>query len=383
MSTLKSLSKILVKRTSLLIIMLVLLQEYQLETKLIQDFTPYTGGKTYNNLIHYLQSSTTNTSIASLPNIQMFHGFGASSLSFVDVIHHFTNTANVIATDLTGFGFNNRKSFSQYNDLAFSPIWNAVVSNEITQLSNPDQSKHIIVGHSFGCIPAIAAAILKLRSSSKLTLILEAPAIIFPPAISVSATSDPFSLIEQVIETSERIKARAVNNNHNRLSIGCIVSTLLFSPLYLLRFVISLGVRLVLRRITHWDSFWSSGLKAAFHSEATAGPGPKGYQLPSLAKGFDSQFVSFLFAQLLSPFRYSSPYLTKDVSVIAALRVLAEAGVSILLIHGRKDRIVPVENSRRIVLAVPGARLMEMGECGHIPHEEKADMFYKILEGRL
>jgi pimeloyl-ACP methyl ester carboxylesterase len=57
--------------------------------------------------------------------------------------------------------------------------------------------------------------------------------------------------------------------------------------------------------------------------------------------------------------------------------------VSILLIHGRKDRIVPVENSRRIVLAVPGARLMEMGECGHIPHEEKADMFYKILEGRL
>jgi pimeloyl-ACP methyl ester carboxylesterase len=313
----------------------------------------------------------------------MFHGFGASSLSFVDAIHHFTNTANVIATDLTGFGFNNRKSFSQYNDLAFSPIWNAVVSNEITQLSNPDQSKHIIVGHSFGCIPAIAAAILKLRSSSKLTLILEAPAIIFPPAISVSATSDPFSLIEQVIETSERIKARAVNNNHNRLSIGCIVSTLLFSPLYLLRFVISLGVRLVLRRITHWDSFWSSGLKAAFHSEATAGPGPKGYQLPSLAKGFDSQFVSFLFAQLLSPFRYSSPYLTKDVSVIAALRVLAEAGVSILLIHGRKDRIVPVENSRRIVLAVRGARLMEMGECGHIPHEEKADMFYKILEGRL
>ena len=45
-------------------------------------------------------------------------------------------------------------------------------------------------------------------------------------------------------------------------------------------------------------------------------------------------------------------------------------GVPVLIIHGRHDEIVPLEQSLRLVDDIPGAELYIVEECGHVPQEE-------------
>ncbi len=49
---------------------------------------------------------------------------------------------------------------------------------------------------------------------------------------------------------------------------------------------------------------------------------------------------------------------------------LDEIGVPVLIIHGRHDKIVPLEQSLRLADEIPGAELYIVEECGHVPQEE-------------
>lgn len=51
-----------------------------------------------------------------------------------------------------------------------------------------------------------------------------------------------------------------------------------------------------------------------------------------------------------------------------------------LLVHGRDDRVVHVENSLQLCTLIPGARLYLMNECGHCPQLEHAAEFNRIVE---
>jgi pimeloyl-ACP methyl ester carboxylesterase len=50
-----------------------------------------------------------------------------------------------------------------------------------------------------------------------------------------------------------------------------------------------------------------------------------------------------------------------------ALRALQ---LPVLIIHGAKDKLVPLSNSRRLAASMPTASLLELPDSGHCPHEE-------------
>lgn len=63
---------------------------------------------------------------------------------------------------------------------------------------------------------------------------------------------------------------------------------------------------------------------------------------------------------------------------LAAYRLMN--AVQVLIIHGQQDRLVPVSNSRRLVQMLPGAELVELSACGHLPHEELPDQFIDTMQ---
>lgn len=52
----------------------------------------------------------------------------------------------------------------------------------------------------------------------------------------------------------------------------------------------------------------------------------------------------------------------------------------VLIVTGDSDRIVPSWNTERLSRAIPGACLEVIKNCGHLPHEEKAEAFVSIVD---
>jgi pimeloyl-ACP methyl ester carboxylesterase len=46
-----------------------------------------------------------------------------------------------------------------------------------------------------------------------------------------------------------------------------------------------------------------------------------------------------------------------------------------LVITGDDDRIVPTNQSIRVASEIPGAQLVVIPQCGHVPQEEQPDLF--------
>jgi 2-hydroxy-6-oxonona-2,4-dienedioate hydrolase len=59
---------------------------------------------------------------------------------------------------------------------------------------------------------------------------------------------------------------------------------------------------------------------------------------------------------------------------------LAEISAPTLIIHGRDDRTLGVENGLRLVAAIPDARLMVFNRCGHWAQLEHADEFNALVQ---
>ena len=54
-----------------------------------------------------------------------------------------------------------------------------------------------------------------------------------------------------------------------------------------------------------------------------------------------------------------------------------------LLIHGREDHVLPLENSLRLNQLIPRAQLHVFGRCGHLAHAEYPSRFAKLVENFL
>jgi pimeloyl-ACP methyl ester carboxylesterase len=50
-----------------------------------------------------------------------------------------------------------------------------------------------------------------------------------------------------------------------------------------------------------------------------------------------------------------------------------------LVIHGTVDPTIPLSAGRRMVDAIPGARLVEFADVGHLPHLERTDEFNQVV----
>ncbi len=62
---------------------------------------------------------------------------------------------------------------------------------------------------------------------------------------------------------------------------------------------------------------------------------------------------------------------------------LDELGVPVLVITGDDDRIVPTEQSIRLAREIPGAELVVIPNCGHVPQEECPDAFLAAIDAFL
>jgi pimeloyl-ACP methyl ester carboxylesterase len=59
---------------------------------------------------------------------------------------------------------------------------------------------------------------------------------------------------------------------------------------------------------------------------------------------------------------------------------LGKLNIPVLLLWGRNDRTLPLEQSREILSAVPRAEFFIIEDCGHIPHYEKPEDVNPILQ---
>ncbi len=62
---------------------------------------------------------------------------------------------------------------------------------------------------------------------------------------------------------------------------------------------------------------------------------------------------------------------------------LEEIKVPVLVITGDDDRLIPPEQSIHLVRKIPGAKIVIIPECGHVPQEECPEPFLDAVEGFL
>ena len=72
--------------------------------------------------------------------------------------------------------------------------------------------------------------------------------------------------------------------------------------------------------------------------------------------------------------RKNSVNVQRDISA-------ATAGIKApaLILHGRNDRVVPLENGLRLVSSIPNSRLVVLNQCGHWAQYEHADVFNRLV----
>lgn len=74
----------------------------------------------------------------------------------------------------------------------------------------------------------------------------------------------------------------------------------------------------------------------------------------------------------------------KELSLVQQLKDAVSAnGIKVLIIHGANDKLIPIRNSRKLSNLIPGAKLVEYPDCGHVPHEEYPQKFVGDVESVL
>lgn len=138
-------------------------------------------------------------------------------------------------------------------------------------------------------------------------------------------------------------------------------------------FILSPILALILRKYVGSKSFWRTGL-----SLAREGPLPEeiveGYFAPTEERGWDRGVLNFTRAAFLDRARG----IAEREDFVQMLSRL-EDRPSVLIVHGDRDRVVPVSNSRKLAGILPGSRLVVMKDCGHVPHEERPEEFSSIV----
>jgi pimeloyl-ACP methyl ester carboxylesterase len=56
-------------------------------------------------------------------------------------------------------------------------------------------------------------------------------------------------------------------------------------------------------------------------------------------------------------------------------------GQPTLLVWGEEDRVIPVRNGHKLYDSILHSRLVILKDCGHVPQEEKSDVFADLVKG--
>ena len=338
-------------------------------------------------------NATNATNATSGVALHCYHGFGSWSTSWNSVRQSLADRLSgctVTAGCMPGFGLTERPSrLEHYSSVVNARLGQAIVDHEASGGSNGSgQVTHhhepvVLMGHSMGAL-SVAQHVIMHPELVK-AVILVAPAL---PASSLARASSAGWLRAL---TRPLVALRAILLWFaTRVGLG--VANLLWVP--------------SLRRLVRNRKFWEKGLRSAWCFSAAAGA-----QLDKVIvdgsgrRGFKSQVLQYYVDEYRKPqvMRGWERGLLNTVGVraggtpwpwVAAAEAwchTATTGVQmaaaldthnipVLVIHGKEDRLVSLDNTRKLVENLPGSSLVELQGCGHVPHEEMPEEFVAQVE---
>lgn len=247
----------------------------------------------------------------------LLHGFGASIFSWRTVIDDLSKSNRVLAVDLPGFGLTER-----------AKPW------------APGYNQYTVDG----------AATLVLRLMDKLGI---------SEAIFLGHSAGGGLALFIALQHPDRVKALVLEAPAWRAREKSIWERILFSlP------IISdkLGPLLIRSYIPKFEGV----LRSAFYDKSLLTEEViEGYKHPLKARNWDKGLYWYMKY-------YQLPNLEP---------LLGDLRKPILIIHGIYDNIVDPQSSRELGALLSSSTLVEIDECGHIPHEEKPAEFLRAVSG--
>lgn len=338
------------------------------------------------------------------------HGFGANSLSYEPVLESLSSTLGqqfptlAAAHDAPGFGLSESPAEmedggGQEEEGLYSFENNARLGGRLMAALGEEggreergEEQHVYIGHSMGSLTSAHMALNKLESQDEEARGREeslekgrgTPSPPPPPVTLI--------LVAPAIMPMRRSPSRLPPTGQTFLPR-------LF-PARLLRFIFSktgpvahslllVLTSFFLRSLCYSEKFWRDGLGVAW---GVGGPPTSltlaHYRLPSLKEGWERGLSRFLLAPLFAGRRNGGREGGKEGEERGLEKALAErvreGRLKVLIIHGTKDRVVAMENSRRLAIAMKegGKGVVEVVEIegvGHVPHEEVPGRFVETV----
>ncbi|MCS7098679.1 MAG: alpha/beta hydrolase [Candidatus Methanomethyliaceae archaeon] len=249
------------------------------------------------------------------PAIILFHGFGAYSFSFNQIIKNLSNHGTIIAFDRPAFGFTERPLLDNWNGSnPYTSEFSVELAIELMNILG--LKKSVLIGHSAG---GGIALLTYLKYPDRVSaLILENPAI--------DGGAPWFINLLIALPQLNRI-----------------------GPL-------------IMRSLAHNSLI--NGIYMAWYNDSKITPNIiEGYKRPLMAKNWDYALWQFTIAP------------KKEIPV----NILRNISIPVLIIAGTEDELIPLDRIERLSMEMPRAILIKISDCGHIPHEEKAEEFLKII----
>jgi pimeloyl-ACP methyl ester carboxylesterase len=253
--------------------------------------------------------------------ILLIHGFDASTFSFRDVVGQLSKYGKVVVFDLPGFGLTERSKVQKGEINPYSRIGQVEITKSFIKALN--LGKVIIIGHSMG---GTIATIFAIR---------------YPEMVDKLVLEDA-----AIFET------------------GGLSSGLLFimkSPIG--KFLFPLLVKPMVK------SLESVIYKAYYDPSNITDEVLAGYKKSLEVQNWDKGFYEILIADNRADF----------------IGKISEINIPVLVITGKNDTIIPEVNAVKLSSMLKDSRLIVIDYCGHIPHEEKPEVFIhavqRFLEG--
>jgi len=246
------------------------------------------------------------------PPLVLLHGFGASLFSWREVIHPLAENAFVVAYDRPGFGLTERP-LPPYPQEESPYSTPAQVELVVGLMDSLNIEEAVLVGNSAGGTIALQTA---LEHPDRITAL-----VLLSPAVYEGGGTPAF-----------------------------------VKPLFQLPQIQRLGP-LFARNIRTWGQRL---LETAWHDPARITQDIyDGYTRPLQVENWDRALWELVLAS-------EQPDLASRME---------ELSLPVLVITGDDDRVVPTENSIRLAGEIPGAELVVLPGCGHVPQEECPQAF--------
>ena len=252
------------------------------------------------------------------PAFILLHGFGASTFSWREVMAPLSEKGLVIAYDRPAFGLTERPTEWEGKN-PYSQANNIELLLGLMDAKDIDQA--VLVGNSAGGTLATA---FTLAHPERVLALIEVDAAIYQ--------TRPDSALLNWLLNSPQV-------DH----IG---------PLIARRLAGAQGEAFI-------ESAWYNPTQLEENPEILAG-----YRKPLQAENWDRALWEHTLAA-------DPPGLADHLSTIS---------VPTLVISGEYDQIVPVESSVRLAEDIPGAELVILENCGHLPQEECPEAFLQAIE---